>query len=476
MTQSLTYSLSDILIATGATCVSTSGEVIGVSIDTRSISPGALYVALKGERLDGHDFVAEALEKGAAFAVVERVVEGMPGAQQIVVEDTLLALQDMARFARNRATYQVIAVTGSVGKTSTKDMMACALASKGRTHATKGNYNNHIGLPLTLLNTPSDTEYLVLEMGMNHAREIALLSEIAHPHAAIITTVEAVHLEFFADVEGIARAKAEITEGMEKGAPVILPADNPYYPVLEAVAHEHGLRIIRFGKSEQAEYRLRSVEVTQEGTHAELMAGNTLMQINLQAAGAHHALNALSVLACCDALGANLAKVAVALAHYREPKGRGTVLTLPWQGGQISIIDETYNASPAAMRAAFERATAIAEGARVIAVLGDMLELGVQSGALHASLAEPLAEAGIECVYTAGPLMLHLAHRRKGTSQGGHFPHNRALAEALIPQLRPGDMVLCKGSRGAHMEEVIAAIADASAQAPTVAPQKLYSV
>ncbi len=456
------YSLNDILSATGGTGVATIGEAAGVSIDTRTLAPGNLYVALRGERLDGHAFLAEAFAKGAALALVDTVVESVPADRQIVVADTLGALQDLARFARSRASYQVIGVTGSVGKTSTKDMLACAFSTQGRTHATKGNYNNHIGLPLTLLNTPGDTEYLILEMGMNHAGEIALLSRIARPHAAIITCVEAVHLEFFDSVEGIARAKAEIVEGMAERAPVILPCDNPYYPILEAVASTHGQRVIRFGKGERADYRLRSCEVTPEGTSAELTAGNTLMQITLQTVGAHHALNALSVLACCDALAVDLAKAAVALIHYHEPKGRGTLLPLPWQGGRITVVDETYNASPASMKAAFERAAALAGGGRIIAALGDMLELGEQGPGLHAGLAEALAEAGIEIVYTTGSLMLHLAHGRKGASQGGHFRNNAALADALIHALRPGDMVLCKGSRGSRMEEVITAIREAA--------------
>jgi UDP-N-acetylmuramoyl-tripeptide--D-alanyl-D-alanine ligase len=453
-----TYSLNDLLTATGGTCPAMTGEVRGISIDTRNIEAGNLYIALKGERLDGHAFVTDALATGAAFALVEALVLGVPESQQIVVPDTLRALQALARFARNRAPYRVIGVTGSVGKTSTKDMLSLALSSHARTHATRGNYNNHIGLPLTLLNTPTGTECLVLEMGMNHAGEIALLSEIARPDAAIITTVEAVHLEFFDSVEGIARAKAEMVEGMAAGAPIILPYDNPYFSLLKEIATTHGQRVVSFGQDVRADYSVREVCVTKEGTHAELMAESTLMQIALQVLGAHHALNAASVLACCDALGVNLAKAAAALHHYHEPKGRGTLIIVPWQGGAVTVIDETYNASPASMRSAFSRVAAISNGARVIAVLGDMLELGDTAPALHAELAEPLAEAGIEHVYSVGSLMLHLAHVRKGASYSAHFHSNTALVDSLIHELKAGDIVLCKGSRGSRMEEVIAAI------------------
>jgi UDP-N-acetylmuramoyl-tripeptide--D-alanyl-D-alanine ligase len=464
-----TYTLADILTATGALTTATSGAAIGVSIDTRTLAPSNLYVALRGERLDGHAFVSDALALGASFALVEMLIDGVPEQKQFLVPDTLLALQALAAFQRNRCTYRVIGVTGSVGKTSTKEMLALAMSSHYRTHATKGNYNNHIGLPLIILNTPTETECLVLEMGMNHAGEIALLSTLARPDAAIITTVEAVHLEFFDSVEGIARAKAEIVEGMAAGAPAILPHDNAHYALLAELVIGHGQRAISFGAAANADYVLRNVQVSADGTHAEIMARETLMEIHLRALGAHHAMNALSVLALCDVLGVNLAKAAVALHQYREPKGRGTLEVIKWGAGTITIIDETYNASPAAMNAAFARVAAIAEGRRTIAVLGDMLELGETAPQLHASLAPALAASGIAIVYTVGELSSHLSRALPASIKGQHFATKADLAEALIEAMEVGDILLFKGSRGSRIEEIITFLSTAAQYAvPTI--------
>jgi UDP-N-acetylmuramoyl-tripeptide--D-alanyl-D-alanine ligase len=465
-----TTSLSHILTTTNGTCAATSGEVQGVSIDTRTLIHGNLYVAIKGDRLDGHAFVGDALAKGAPYALVETLIDRLPLERQIVVSDTLLALQALARHARMQAAYRVVGITGSVGKTSTKEMMALALGSQYRTHATQGNYNNHLGLPLTILNTPVNTEYLVLEMGMNHGGEIALLCEIGKPDAGIITTVEAVHLEFFDSVAGIARAKAELVEGMTAGAPIILPRDNPHYALLEEIATAHGQQIVSFGTHEQADYRLCSVAVTPEGTHAEMIAFDTLMQFDLRALGAHHAMNALSVLACCDTLGVDLAKAATALRQYREPKGRGTLTTLPWGAGEITVIDETYNASPAAMNAAFARVAAIRGGRRVIVVLGDMLELGEDAPALHASLAGSLTEHSITHVHTVGELMFHLHASLGETIIKHHGDSNAAISETLLEVIEAGDIVLVKGSRGSRMEAIITALTTESAYA--AAPMK----
>ncbi len=453
-----TYTLQQVLQVTDGHCDADSGHMAGVSIDTRTLQPGNLYVALKGERFDGHRFVSEALKKGAPFVLVQAVCADVPPSAQIVVDDTLTALQALATWRREEEAMRVVGVTGSVGKTGAKDMLSLVLAAQCRTHVTQGNFNNHIGLPLTIVNTPSETELLILEMGMNHVGEIHLLSRIAKPDAAIITTVEAVHLEFFDDVAGIARAKAEIMDGMSPAAPVILPVDNPHYPILEQVAQAKGLRVLMFGQGEQADYRMQNVQVSAEGTTGELLAGQTLLQVHLGALGAHYAWNAAAVLACIDAMGFDLAKAASSLRQYREPPGRGTLEPLSWGGGSITLIDESYNASPVSMQAAFAKLAAIVDGRRTIVVLGDMKELGETADVLHAQLATSLQECAIQQVYLTGAHMAHLARALPDSMLAGHFPDNASLASQLCQDVQPGDIVLFKGSRGSHMEEVMQAL------------------
>ncbi len=446
------YQLSDILTATGGTCSAESGSFEGINKDTRTTEAGNLYVALVGERLDGHDFVADALAKGAHFALVERLVEDAPQEQQIIVPDTLKALQDFAHYRRHHSDMHIIGVTGSVGKTSAKEMLVHVIGAQAACYGTQGNYNNHIGLPLTLLNTPADTDYLVLEMGMNHAGEIALLSRIAEPDVALITTIDAVHLEFFNSVADIARAKAEIVEGMPIDAPLIIPTDTPHYGLLHSLTTEHGQRPISFGNTDHANYRLERAHVGLDGTHTEIEANGTLLELHIGAAGAHHASNALAVLAACDALGLDLAKAAASLRSFKEPHGRGRLEQVAWGDGHITIIDESYNASPIAMRAAFARARALAGNGRVIAVLGDMLELGDTAPALHAELAESIREHQLDAVYCTGELMQHLAN---ALPIAQHHQDKQALIKALTHDVTAQHIILVKGSRGSRMEEVI---------------------
>ncbi len=449
------YVLQEILDATGGNCVSTGGRVCGVSKDTRTIEKDNLYVALIGEQFNGHAYVAQALEKGASFALVSALQDDAPEERQILVKDTLEALQQLARWRRQQFP-RVAGITGSVGKTSAKEMLAhCAKAQK-KTYATQGNYNNHIGLPLTIANAPKDTEALVLEMGMNHAGEIALLSEIAKPDAAMITTIDAVHLEFFDSVEGIAHAKAEIVQGMEDGAPVILPKDSAYIDVLAKDAEKQ--HIITFGAHDAAEYRLLECSVSINGTVAKAILAGKEHTLQIKAAGRHHAINALGVLALSDALGLNSEASIKALEGFSEPAGRGVIETINWNGGSISIIDETYNASPVAMKAAFTRARDLSNGRRVIAVIGDMLELGDASAQLHAELASPLSTHEIHHIYACGRYMKALKdvapHVQYHASQD-------MMIDNLINNIQPDDIIICKGSRGSKMERVIAAIKSA---------------
>ena len=444
------YILQEILDATGGGCSNQGGRVCGVSKDTRTIEADNLYIALKGEQFDGHCYVAQALQKGASFALVSSLQDDAPHKQQILVNDTLKALQDLAKWRRQQFA-KVVGITGSVGKTSVKEMTAHCTASQANIYATQGNYNNHIGLPLTIVNAPKDTEILVLEMGMNHAGEIALLSEIAAPDVALITTIDAVHLEFFDSVEDIAYAKAEIVKGMQKDATIILPKDSPYYKILAMQAQHQ--QIVTFGTSEDAQYRLLDCNVTIDGTTASIMIAKQHYHIALKAAGRHHAVNALGVLALCSALGLDRNQSIASLADFKEPEGRGVIDTIPWKKGHISIIDETYNASPVAMKAAFSRADALSNSRRIIAVLGDMLELGEASYALHAKLKNDLDAYHIKDIYACGIYMKAL----KDVAPHIHYYESQTeLIEELLQAVRVDDIILCKGSRGSKMEQVIA--------------------
>ncbi len=473
------YTLNDIIQATGGSCSSTNescstlnGEVSGVVIDSRKISDGCLYIAFKGERVDGHDYVDGALKAGAAFALVERISSSAPHQQQILVDDCLTALQNLASYHRAQSNFKVVGITGSVGKTSSKEMLALAISSQVKVHATSGNYNNHIGMPLTLVNAPATCDIVVLEMGMNHAGEIATLSRIAKPDVAIITTIDAVHLEFFANVAGIAHAKAEIMEGMQAGGAIILPLDNPYYAILADKAHAQNLKIINFGKAASADFRLDAALVNVAGTRAQTHMNGAHKTISLCVAGEHLALNALAVLACVDAVGLNVDMAINRLAQFQDAKGRGNIHEIICNKAKddaelinIRIIDETYNASPASMRSALLKLQALSggegagEGERKIAVLGDMKELGENAAQFHAELSHELVACGVQALFCVGEMMQHLhAAAASHLQDCFHFNSNAELSIALINYLQGDDFILCKGSRSSHIEQVISAI------------------
>jgi UDP-N-acetylmuramoyl-tripeptide--D-alanyl-D-alanine ligase len=457
------FTSHDICTATQGTCTAaTPIAVSGVCIDSRKVSAGDMYIALKGERVDGHDYAAAALHAGAACVMVERVCTDIPATQQIIVNDCLSALQQLAAYHRARCSFKVVGVTGSVGKTTTKEMLALCIGAQRRVVATQGNYNNHIGLPLTLVNVPTDIEIVILEMGMNHAGEISLLSQLARPDAAIITTVDAVHLEFFDSVAGIAHAKAEMMDGMGANAPIILPYDNPYFEILQKKANSQGCHVLRFGRSAQAEYRFDTCFTNAAGTRATIHTPNGKHTLHLQVVGEHLVMNALSVLACVDALGLDSAQALAQLSYYEDTKGRGTIYHHVWSDAEthdeysLTVLDDSYNASPASMRAAFARLHALAGGEhRTIAALGDMKELGNDAPTFHASLAESLQENRINALFCTGEMMRHLYEAARPTMEAYHFPNNAELATALRNYVQGGDIILCKGSRSSHMEEVV---------------------
>ena len=436
--------------------------VHGVSIDTRSIQPHDLFVALRGER-DGHDFVADAFAKGAGVALVgkddaSRLASFGP---LLAVDDPLQALERLGVSRRAQVQGHMIAVSGSVGKTGTKEALRLVLSHQGRTHASVASYNNHFGVPLTLARMPLETSYGVFEVGMNHAGEIAPLVGQIRPHVALITTVEAVHLEHFGSVEAIAEEKAQLFTGLCAGGVAVIPHDNPYWALLtrRAQASQAG-RIISFGQSEGSDVRL--VDLDLQADHSVVTADvlGRLIRYRYASPGLHLAINSLGVMAVAAALDCDLDLIAEAMQKVVPPSGRGERLQLQGDYGSLTLLDESYNANPASMRAALSllAQTPCPPGGRRLAVMGDMLELGPQGPMLHAELASDIAGSGIDQVFASGPLMKHLFAALPLALQGGWTPDAEALTALLLPQLRDHDIVMVKGSNGSRMAKIIAAL------------------
>ncbi len=432
----------------------------GVSIDSRSVEAGDLFVALAGPNHDGHDYVQAAFDRAAAAAMVSRRPEAQPeSAPLLLVVDTYEGLRTLAARARERSAAHVVAITGSVGKTGTKELLACALARCGSTLASAGNLNNHIGAPLSLARLPQSAAYGVFELGMNHPGEIAPLSRLVRPHTALITTIEAVHTEFFTDLDAVADAKAEIFEGLEPGGTAVLNRDNAYFDHLAAAARSAGAgRIVSFGESPGADAQLLAWQPSDTGGTVTAAIDGGKIDYEIAFSGRHWALNSVAVLACVHAAGAPLEQVSQALRTVAPVAGRGVRHRIPIQGGSYELIDESYNASPAAVSAAIAALAEIApptRGGRRIAVLGDMLELGEDAPRWHADLAGELEAAGIDLVYTAGMLMTHLHNALDPVRRGTHAPDAESLTDILGAEIRAGDVVLVKGSLGSRMGPIV---------------------
>lgn len=444
--------------ATGGTGAAT-WQAMRVVIDSRSVKPGDLFVAIKGDTFDGHDFVKAALDKGAVAAIVSRVPEGLEKAPLLKVADCLRALEDLGREARTRSRAKIVGVTGSVGKTSTKEMLKLALCAHGKTYATSGNYNNHIGTPLNLANLPHDTEFAVFEMGMNHAGEIAHLTRMVRPHVAVITNVEAVHMEFFESREAIADAKAEIFESMQHGGVAVLNRDSAQYARLLGKAGEHGVKIVHtFGTHEKADFRLVDYKAVEGGCSIAASLQGKHMLYGLEAVGRHWATTSLLCLAVTHALGLDDVKTANALGSFGELEGRGQIVPITVAGGKAYMIDDSYNASPAAMMAAFSKTDEVWESlgrkGRKIAALGNMLELGAEGPSLHAGLAPELVNKKFDQVFTAGALMKLAYDAVPQAMRAGQAEQASGLLPLLEKALRPGDVLLVKGSHGSKMYEL----------------------
>jgi UDP-N-acetylmuramoyl-tripeptide--D-alanyl-D-alanine ligase len=445
----------------------------GVSIDTRTLQPGDLFVALKAAR-DGHEFVAAALAAGAAAALVSHRPEGVaPDAPLLIVPDVLRALEDLGRAARARTRARVVAVTGSVGKTSTKEMLRAALSGQGATHASVASYNNHWGVPLTLARMPRETRYAVIEIGMNHPGEIAPLARLARPHVVMVTTIAAAHLEAFADrggLDGIAVEKASICEGLEPGGVAVLHGDVPQTPILISAARGAGARAVTFGMGPANHHRIAVARIVDGVTVAEGRAWRTPVLFKVRSEGRHFAVNAMGVLACATALGADRTLALLGLDQWQPPPGRGTrerlILTDGREGDAIELIDDAFNANPASLSAALDVLAAarpedgvgrLAKGRRV-AILGDMLEMGPQEMAIHAQMAADRALAQVDLVHCAGPRMRAL-YDALPAGQRGRWAER---AEDLVPEARrlidAGDVVLVKGSKGSRVSLIVDAI------------------
>ena len=452
--------------ATGGKAFGPAWEAHGVSIDSRSVEKGDLFVALTGPNHDGHAYVAKALEAGAAAALVHVIPEGLDEtAPLLLVDDTLEGLRALGAAARARSSAKIIGVTGSVGKTSSKEMLKLALEAAGPTHASVGSFNNHWGVPLSLARMPRDAAFAVFEMGMNHPGEITPLTTLVRPHIAIITSVEAVHMEYFASTAEIAAAKAEIFDGVGAGGIAILPRDNRHFATLKREAEAKGLSVQSFGSHIDAGARLLDCAVDPAETVVFALFGDQALSYRVGVSGRQWAMNSLAVLKAAAAAGVPLADAAKALGQMQAPKGRGQRRKLAWAEGSVELIDESYNASPVSMRAAIATLAAAkpGKGGRRSAALGDMLELGEASTSLHAGLAEAVVERGIDIVFTAGPLMLSLHEALPSALRGLHAATADALAPLLAEALKSGDVVMIKGSAGSRMGRVVQALSDASA-------------
>jgi UDP-N-acetylmuramoyl-tripeptide--D-alanyl-D-alanine ligase len=437
--------------------------VTGLSIDSRTIAPGEAYFAIKGDIHDGHAFVTAALKAGAALAVVEAAQRDKfsPDAPLLVVDDVLAGLVNLAHAARARLDAQVIAVTGSVGKTSTKEALRRVLCAQGETHASAASFNNHWGVPLSLARCPASVRFAVFEIGMNHAGEIDALVRMVRPHVAIITTVEPVHLEFFAGIEAIADAKAEIFAGVEPGGAVVINRDNSQFARLQRRAKKLGIsRVVSFGAHKNSEARLLdiSLHAACSAVHAEILGHEVTYKLGMP--GRHMAMNSLAVLAAASLAGADLALAALSLSQIEPAAGRGVRRTLEVVSGEATLIDESYNANPASMAAALNvlGRAAVGTHGRRIAVLGDMLELGPTSAELHRGLNEAIKANHIDLVYCCGPLMRNLWDALSTGKRGGYADSAASLEAQAVGAIRAGDAIMIKGSLGSKMKTIVQAL------------------
>lgn len=437
--------------------------VLGVSIDSRTLEPGDLFIAIKGENSDGHDYVRAALEKGAAACVVdENHAAGLPGAGPLyIVKDTQAAMERLGVASRYRSRAWTCAVTGSVGKTSTKEALRLTLSHFGETHASAASYNNQWGVPLTLARMPASANYGVFEVGMNHAGEIRPLAAMVRPNVAIVTTIAPVHVENLTSLEAIAAEKGEIFSGLAPEGVAIIPADAPHADLLVAAADRcEAPRKLTFGEAAHADMRLVSLNGDPHGSNVEVAFEERTYKYRVGAPGRHQAMNSLIVLLTAHCFGCSIEEAAATLVDFTAPAGRGQQTKLRKGDGEFLLIDEAYNANPASMRAALAVLgdAPLGSRGRRIAALGDMLELGDHAQRLHAELSEPVLLNGVDLVFAAGPMTKALFDELPAEKRGLWAPSAAGIESALIDEIRAGDAVMVKGSNGSRMGPIVAAI------------------
>lgn len=451
------YTLADVLRATGGQATGLGDITINsVSIDSRELGPDALFVAIKGDRFDGHDFVDKALENGAVAALVSRGA----GDRRVVVPDALEGLRDIARFARARSRAEIVGVTGSVGKTTTKEAIRTVFEAAGETHASIKSFNNHWGVPLMLARLPASAQFGVFEMGMSGPEEIRPLARLVRPHIAVITTIAAAHLEAFGSLDGIARAKAEIFSGLKPGGTAVLNADHAQLGVLLDEANAAGVgRVVTYGEARGVDWQIVSVETEADRSCATIEHEGTRYELVLNVPGRHMVANATAALAVAHLAGVEPAVALEALAGFGAQPGRGQRTLLGPADKPLLLVDESYNANTASMTAALDAFTVqAAPGGRKIVILGDMLELGAQSGDLHASLKPAVLASGAERIYLVGR---HMAALAEALGPGGVAAHTQTaaeMAEIALRDLAYGDAVMVKGSNGVGLAGIVESI------------------
>ncbi len=437
------------------------GDITSISIDSRTVQPGGAFFAIRGENFDGHDFAGVALDAGARVAVVGMGFEfHNHKGPFVVVDDPLAALERLAVAARARSGAAICGITGSVGKTSTKEALRLALGASGATHASPSSFNNHWGVPFSLASLPRDAAFGVFEMGMNHGGEIEPLTAMVRPHVALVTNVAPVHIGHFNSVTEIAEAKAEIFSGLEPGGKAVLPADSPHFALLRGRADDAGAQIITFGVETDADVSLHSISEEAGGSRIQIEIFGQPLTYRLGAPGRHLAINSLGVLAVVHALGADVRAGAASIDAVKAAVGRGARTVLDVEGGTALLIDESYNANPVSMAAALTMLGAAApkDGGRRIAVLGDMLELGDEAPRYHLDLAEPISASGADMVILSGPHMSGLGKVLRKKIDVRYAPAAADNQAVLLAEIRAGDVIMIKGSLGSKLGPLVATL------------------
>lgn len=448
------WTSAEIAAATGGPA-STAFSASGVAFDSREVGAGDLFIALKGENTDGHRFVDAAFEQGAAGAIVSQPV----GHPNIQVADTTAALDALGVAARARTAAKIAGVTGSVGKTGTKEALSAALArgKRGAVHRSVKSYNNHTGVPLSLSRMPADSAFGVFEMGMNHAGELAALTRLVRPHVALITAIAPAHIEFFDSIEGIADAKGEIFQGLEPGGTAIIPFDSPHRDRLIGHAKPHASSILTFGSGDGADVRALDRVSTPGGTMVTAQLPDAEISFTLSQPGDHWVSNAMAVLAAIYALGGDLAAAGLALADFSGLPGRGAHYRIPVGDGAALLIDESYNANPTSVAATLDVLAGVDAKRRII-VLGAMRELGAMSDELHAGLAEPIVAAGVDYALLVGSGIEPLARALEGRIESAHWPDASSAGESLRKFMHADDAILIKGSNAIGLGRIVATL------------------